>query len=143
MPEESSMRIGDAERERAAEDVGEHFRAGRLGVHEYDERIAAVYAAHTEDDLRPIFADLPRAVTTHRPSSWSGPAAPRRTSIPLLLAKVAGLALLGLVVVAVVMVAVPFVLVGLLVRMKLSGQLCGGRGWSRAPQRFYRSRGWA
>ena len=50
------IRIGDAERERAAEALGEHLRAGRLNVGEYDERLTEAFAARTADDLTPLFA---------------------------------------------------------------------------------------
>ncbi len=53
------QRIGDAERERAAGALGEHFAAGRLDRAEFDVRLDAVYAAKTGAQLRPLFADLP------------------------------------------------------------------------------------
>ena len=39
------MRIGDAERDAAAADLGEHFTAGRLTLEELHERLEAVFAA--------------------------------------------------------------------------------------------------
>ncbi len=53
------MRIGDAERERAAEDLRTHVVAGRLTMEEYSERLEAVYDARTFGDLRPVMIDLP------------------------------------------------------------------------------------
>jgi Flp pilus assembly protein TadB len=53
------MRIGDREREAAASALGEHFAAGRITREEYDERSAVVWAARTNSDLMPVFADLP------------------------------------------------------------------------------------
>ena len=54
-----SLRIGDAEREAAAQALGEHYAVGRLTRDEYDERAERVWAARTVADLRPLFADLP------------------------------------------------------------------------------------
>jgi hypothetical protein len=53
------LRIGDAEREKAAAELGEHLAAGRLDADEYGDRIGQVYAARTAGDLAPMFADLP------------------------------------------------------------------------------------
>jgi hypothetical protein len=55
----AGLRIGDAERERAAQSLGEHLRAGRLEMAEYDERLERAYAARTANDVVPLFADLP------------------------------------------------------------------------------------
>jgi len=56
----TQIRIGDAERDSAAAALGEHYAAGRLTKDEYDERIDRVWAAKYEDDLVPLFSDLPR-----------------------------------------------------------------------------------
>lgn len=71
----ASVRIGTAERERAAQDLGEHFAAGRLDEVEFDQRVASAYQARTAGDLAPLFVDLPgpAADRRSRPS-----AAPRR-----------------------------------------------------------------
>lgn len=53
------LRIGTAERERAAAELGEHLAAGRLTTEEFDERVQRAYQAKTAADLRPLFADLP------------------------------------------------------------------------------------
>lgn len=53
------VRIGDAERERAITQLGEHFSAGRIDVHEYDERCASLSAARFHSDLVAVFTDLP------------------------------------------------------------------------------------
>jgi TM2 domain-containing membrane protein YozV len=54
------MRIGNREREAAVRELGEHFGEGRLDPHEYEERMAAAYAARTADELDALFVDLPR-----------------------------------------------------------------------------------
>lgn len=52
-------RIGDADRDRAVEQLREHHAAGRLDVTEFDERMGAALAAKTSADLTPLFDDLP------------------------------------------------------------------------------------
>jgi uncharacterized protein DUF1707 len=53
------MRIGDAERDAAAADLGEHFTAGRLTLDELHERLESVFAAKTFGQLARIMSDLP------------------------------------------------------------------------------------
>ena len=53
------VRVGDAERQGAAMALGDHFAYGRLERQEFDDRVAAAYAARTWYDLRLLFADLP------------------------------------------------------------------------------------
>lgn len=53
------QRIGDAERDRAAEYLREHMSVGRLTQDEFDERLTAALQAKTAADLEPLFADLP------------------------------------------------------------------------------------
>lgn len=53
------LRIGDAEREAAAADLGEHYAAGRLTLDELHERLDAVFSAKTFGQLTRIMADLP------------------------------------------------------------------------------------
>jgi len=54
-----ALRIGDAERDAAAADLGEHYAAGRLALDELHERLDAVLAAKTFGQLARIMADLP------------------------------------------------------------------------------------
>jgi len=53
------IRVSDADRERVAERLREHFAQGRLSSEELDERIAAALGAKTFGDLRRIMTDLP------------------------------------------------------------------------------------
>lgn len=78
---DGQLRIGDAEREQAAAELGEHYAQGRLGVEEHAERLDRVWAARTRADLGPIFRDLPGrygpvvpvpAAPARRSSYWSG-----------------------------------------------------------------------
>ena len=57
----AGQRIGDAERERAAACLSEHFAAGRIDHEEFEVRVGAAYAATTAADLEPLFLDLPRS----------------------------------------------------------------------------------
>ena len=53
------LRIGDAERTAAAQELGEHYAQGRLSAEEHQERLDQVMTARTAADLTPVFADLP------------------------------------------------------------------------------------
>jgi hypothetical protein len=53
-------RVSDQQRERAAQELREHFAAGRLTQDELDERVQQAYSARTEEQLRVLLADLPR-----------------------------------------------------------------------------------
>lgn len=52
-------RIGDADRERAIEDLREHMLVGRLTADEFEERLALAQRARTWGDLDAIRGDLP------------------------------------------------------------------------------------
>lgn len=56
----SDLRTSDQERERAAQELREHFAAGRITETEFSERVQAAYNARTEQELRELLADLPR-----------------------------------------------------------------------------------
>src|ERR1700712_851242 len=53
------LRLSDAERQSAVDQLGEQFAVGRLTREEFDERSDAVWSAKTQGDLSPLFADLP------------------------------------------------------------------------------------
>jgi len=55
------VRIGDAERDQAVSDLGDHFAAGRLTREEFDERADQAIQARFSTDLEPLFADLPKS----------------------------------------------------------------------------------
>jgi hypothetical protein len=70
-----ALRIGDAERDAAAADLGEHYAAGRLTLDELHERLDAVFSAKTFSHLTRVMADLPgpgRLPWHARPSSSGG-----------------------------------------------------------------------
>jgi hypothetical protein len=54
-----ALRIGDAERDFAAADLGEHYAAGRLTLDELNERLDAVFTSKTLGQLTRVMADLP------------------------------------------------------------------------------------
>jgi hypothetical protein len=57
-------RVSDQQRERAGQELREHFAAGRLTQEELDERVQQAYAARTEAQLRALLDDLPRLPVT-------------------------------------------------------------------------------
>jgi|SRR4051794_6863307 hypothetical protein len=90
------LRIGDAEREAAVSALGEHYAAGRITREELDDRTSAAYAARTEAELWPLFADLPVAARPTRGGSTrtaGRPAGPPRwfpgALVPLMLVAIA------------------------------------------------------
>jgi hypothetical protein len=109
----NALRIGDAERERAAADLGEHYAQGRLSADEHAERLEQVWAARTAADLVPVFHDLPGGAYGARPVDPPGRRpAPRwrgRRFLPVPL-----FAIIGLVVLVVVVTHLPLILIGLL-----------------------------
>lgn len=76
VPDHRPIRIGNEDRERAVRALGEHFADGRLDPVEFEERITAVYAARTLDDLEPLFHDLPRAGSALAPPPPAAPPYP-------------------------------------------------------------------
>jgi hypothetical protein len=60
MADDPDIRASDEQRERAAQEIREHFAAGRLTDEELSERVQAAYSARTEGDLQRLMADLPR-----------------------------------------------------------------------------------
>jgi len=68
------IRVSDADRERVAERLREHFAQGRLSSEELDERISAALGAKTVGDLRAIMTDLPEPelvpAQARRPGPW-------------------------------------------------------------------------
>lgn len=123
------LRMSDAERERAAAELGEHYAQGRLGVEEHAERLDRIWAARTRGELAPIFADLPgplAAYAADRPAPFaraSRSRPPRRfRGMPL------PLGVLLVVLLAVTVVShLPLILVGLGVWFLLSRGHCSPR----------------
>jgi Flp pilus assembly protein TadB len=119
---DSQLRIGDADREIAARELGEHFALGRITAEEHSERLEQIWSARTQSELEPVFADLPRPAGARSRSAPSGQAAwgswqapvPRSRgwrppAVPFLLK-----ALLAVVVVALVLSHLSLLVVALL-----------------------------
>ena len=51
------IRVSDADRERVAAGLREHFAEGRLSQEELDERLSAALGAKTAGDLRRVMAE--------------------------------------------------------------------------------------
>ena len=62
-PAPAPLRVGDAERDGAVRQLGEHHAAGRLDLVEFEQRVGAAFAAKTTADLHALFWDLPPALT--------------------------------------------------------------------------------
>lgn len=118
------LRIADADREAAVAALGEHFAVGRLTKEEYDERCEAAWAARTQAELRPLFADLPGPHHEHpRPQ----PARPARSwwTVPLV-------PVLAILIGLTVLTHLPLFVIGLLVWFLLarsSGRYRARRRW--------------
>ncbi|WP_414685456.1 DUF1707 SHOCT-like domain-containing protein [Micromonospora robiginosa] len=76
MDGQREMRAADRDREAIAERLRVALEEGRLGLHEYDERLARTYGARTYGELDEVVADLPGPAPAER--SAVVPAAPLR-----------------------------------------------------------------
>jgi hypothetical protein len=85
----SAIRVGDREREQAADRLAAHAAAGRLTLEELEGRLERVHAAVFDRDLAAVEADLPAA---------RRPRGPRRPPPPLALVLLAA-AVLGSVLI--------------------------------------------
>src|SRR3954470_23703391 len=63
---QGSLRASDADRERVAELLREHYGAGRLSDEDLSERVEAAYGATTRSELAALTADLPSAHRSRR-----------------------------------------------------------------------------
>ncbi len=110
---DQQLRLSDAERDRAATELGEHYAQGRLTPEEHGERLDRIWAARTRGELTPLFRDLPGSAYAPAPLRGYWPAArptPVRRGIPTPLV-VAFVVLLAITV----LTHLPFLLIGLLV----------------------------
>lgn len=55
-----TLRAADSDRQQIADQLKGALDEGRLSLHEYDDRVAAAYAARTYAELLVIVQDLPR-----------------------------------------------------------------------------------
>jgi Domain of unknown function (DUF1707) len=91
MGTQPSLRIGDRERDAVTTELREHYAHGRLTLEEFNQRLDAVFAAKTQDDLSRLTADLPhiRGGGAPLPSSRTGKS-PSLASGPPLAGRAAG-----------------------------------------------------
>lgn len=59
---ETTVRIGDAEREQLAATLSRHVGLGHLTIDEFEGRLDQAYAARTGGELAAVIADLPAPV---------------------------------------------------------------------------------
>ena len=80
------QRIGDAERDQAAQFLQDHHAEGRLDPAEFDERLTAALQAKTQADLDRLFTDLP-SPTPRSPGKAVAAANPQPTAPPVPVSK--------------------------------------------------------
>jgi hypothetical protein len=81
----ADWRVGDAEREAVAEQLREHYAAGRLTIDEFRARLDAAYSATTAAGLSRVTADLPASAgPSPAGAAWrpTGAAQPHRAAGP-------------------------------------------------------------
>jgi hypothetical protein len=64
-----NLRASDADREAVAQQLRDHYAAGRITLDEFDERTTTTYAAKTFGDLDGLLADLPAAEVVPAPAT--------------------------------------------------------------------------
>ena len=77
-----TIRVSDAERDRAVTELSEHYQSGRLTLEEFDDRSNSALRAKTGSDLSALFTDLPTKGTLAGPAS-ADPAAPGFPGVPV------------------------------------------------------------
>jgi DUF1707 SHOCT-like domain len=133
---DEQLRIGDAEREQAAAELGEHYAQGRITTEEHAERLDRIWAARTRGELAPIFRDLPGGYgpigpppqPSVRPPRYWAPGPPFRRGIPGPV-----FAVLAVLLALTIITHLPLILAGVLVLLFVSAR----------RRRFGRSRQWS
>ena len=67
------LRASDADRDRVADALREHYAAGRLSADELDERLTTALNARTLGELNGVLTDLPVQGRVLQPGSWRPP----------------------------------------------------------------------
>ena len=67
------LRASDADRDRVADALREHYAAGRLSADELDERLTTALNARTLGELNGVLTDLPVPARVLQPSGWRPP----------------------------------------------------------------------
>ena len=128
------VRIGDAERDRAIASLGDHFAAGRLTAEEFDQRMDQALKARFNEDLEPLFADLPRTVEPDVQSNSN-----RRPDLHLAWSAMLWMAPLIVIfaVVAAVVLSAPWLVWIFLWVFLITGLFRRRRGYYYGPRRYY------
>jgi hypothetical protein len=128
------VRIGDAERDRAIASLGDHFAAGRLTAEEFDQRMDQALKARFNEDLEPLFADLPRTVEPDVQSNSN-----RRPDLHLAWSAMLWLAPLIVIfaVVAAVVLSAPWLVWVFLWMFLITGLFRRRRRYYYGPRRYY------
>ncbi|HEY9468246.1 MAG TPA: DUF1707 domain-containing protein [Propionibacteriaceae bacterium] len=128
------VRIGDAERDRAIASLGDHFAAGRLTAEEFDQRMDQALKARFNEDLEPLFADLPRTVEPDVQSN-----ANRRPDLHLAWSAMLWMAPLIVIfaVVAAVVLSAPWLVWIFLWVFLITGLFRRRRRYYYGPRRYY------
>lgn len=64
-----NLRASDSDREAVAQQLRDHYAAGRITLDEFDERTTTTYAAKTFGDLDGLLVDLPAAEVVPVPAA--------------------------------------------------------------------------
>jgi len=128
------VRIGDAERDRAIASLGDHFAAGRLTAEEFDQRMDQALKARFNEDLEPLFADLPRTVEPDAQSNSN-----RRPDLHLAWSAMLWMAPLIVIfaVVAAVVLSAPWLVWIFLWVFLITGLFRRRRRYYYGPRRYY------
>src|SRR3981081_3843753 len=78
-PSATSVRAGDRDRERTANQLGQALAQGYLAMDEYEARLQATFAAHTTPELRQHLAHPAARAAPPQRSAAPGRATPRGT----------------------------------------------------------------
>jgi hypothetical protein len=101
------LRAADGDRERVAERLRQAHAEGRLDLDEFDQRVAAAYAARTYGDLDALTADLPPEAPLSAPAASAvRPAAEAARPDRAAVSAWAGASVLNLVIWGIVAVSV-------------------------------------
>jgi uncharacterized protein DUF1707 len=123
----STLRISDADRDRAISELSEHYQAGRLTTEELEDRTAQALQARTAAELAALFTDLPRQYPPVTTAAAPPPAAPYSP------ARMAPLAIIAVVVLAAVVTGHPGLIALLPILVLLIVRRLTGRRGRRAP----------
>ena len=58
------LRVSDQERDRTAQELREHYAAGRITEDEFNDRVQEAYSARTQQQLGALLSDLPALPAT-------------------------------------------------------------------------------